>query len=114
MSELYPDSHSERSTGSGDDAIGVVDHAPAAVALRETIADNKRKIRELIDNNNRLTAEYILTAIRSPSVITGAIDKIADYLRLHYDSGFEPLLTACRTHLTAAPIKNHIIRVSKS
>lgn len=118
MSELYPDNHSEQSVFSEDDAAvglrdrGVVESAEM-ITLRGAIRSNKRKISELVAENNVLTTNYILKQLRSADMIAETIDKIGTYLKSQYDSGFESLLSSCRDHLTAMPVKNQIIRISK-
>jgi hypothetical protein len=69
---------------------------------------------KLVEEEDALTWTYVHTQASSPDFITVTLDKIRQYHSDHNFAGsINEFIALCKEHLTMAPIKSRIYRISK-
>jgi hypothetical protein len=82
--------------------------------IRSKLAQNRLARIKLVEEEDTLTWTYVHTQASTPDFISTTLNKVRKYHSEHYTAGsFNEFIALCKDHLTMAPIKSRIYRISK-
>lgn len=82
--------------------------------IRSKLKQNQLAMLDLENERDELTWAYVHAQASTPEFITKTLEKIETYLADHYSfKSYNKFIALCKEHLTMAPIKGKVYRISK-